>query len=110
MDSFCNDDWNYNDLAQAEAWLAGFNALVEQLGNGHKYQNYPHRNNADYRWNYWGDAFNTLLFVKQKYDPDDVFTFDQGISPYPADPSIKRSTAPSMFNDPTIVYEPGPGR
>lgn len=105
MDSFCNENWAYNDLAEAEAWLSGFNALVEQFSNGEKYQDYPRRGNANYRWNYWADAYPTLLAVKAKYDPTNFFTFEQGITPYPDDPGIRRSDAESLFPDSPIVYE-----
>ena len=60
----------------------------------------------DFRWAYWGDAFPSLLFIKDKYDPRNVFHFEQSVTPYPSDPKIHRSTAPSMFHDPRIAYAP----
>lgn len=104
-DSFSNEDWQYNDLAEAKKWLAGFDVVVSQFSNGHKYQDYPRQDNPNFRWNYWEDAFNSLLFVKTKYDPTNFFTFEQEISPYPDDASIQRSEEPSMFDDLGIVYE-----
>ena len=76
--------------------------LLRPFGDGRKYQNYPTRDEPDYRWVYWADAFNSLLFVKQKYDPGNFFSFEQSISPYPDDPAIRRSAAPSRFSDMTV--------
>jgi hypothetical protein len=70
------------------------------------YQNYPERDHPDFRWLYWGDNFNSLLFVKQKYDPHNFFHFQQSISAYPEEGEIHRSQVPSMFSEPQIVYEP----
>jgi hypothetical protein len=47
-----------------------------------------------------------LLFVKQKYDPDNLFHFEQSVSPYPDDPGITQATTPSRFNDPHINDQP----
>ena len=89
-----------------EAWIDAFGQRMAPYQNGHMYQNYPQRDHPDFRWMYWGDAFNSLLFVKQKYDPHDFFNFEQSISPYPEEGDIHRSRVPSMFSDPEIVYEP----
>jgi len=90
----------------AHSWLNGFRKLMETYWNGHSYQNYPRRDDPDYRWQFWGEAFNSLLFVKQKYDPTSFFTFPQCVSPVPdaAGSSVHRPTAPSLFSDPVIVY------
>jgi FAD/FMN-containing dehydrogenase len=73
--------------------------------NGHANQDYPRRSQTDYRWLFFGDAFNSLLYVKKKYDPDNFFHYQQSISPYPAGEE-PRSTQPSLFKDPAIVEEP----
>lgn len=104
MDSFCNENWQYNDLREAERWLADLAAVVARFSNGHKYQNYPERNEPDYRWAYWGDAYPSLLYVKEKYDPHNFFRFPQSIGGYGED--VRRSDAPSIFSDPEIIYEP----
>ncbi|MEM9602547.1 MAG: FAD-binding oxidoreductase [Pseudomonadota bacterium] len=105
IDNFMRPGWVGSDVPDGEKWLAGFNEVVARFANGHKYQNYPNRHNHNYRWNYWGDAYNSLLFVKGKYDPNNFFTFQQGLSPYPDEAGIKRSEVPSHFDDPVIVYE-----
>lgn len=81
-------------------------AVPRQSRTGHVYQNYPVPGLADYRWAYFGDAFNSLLFVKRKYDPGDFFGFEQMISDYPppATPGITRSARRSQFRGKRIVY------
>jgi hypothetical protein len=110
IDSFAIPEPTHGDnpvsLHQAEEWAAKYDALMVKYANGHRYQNYPFRNDKNYRWNYWGDAFLSLLFVKNKYDPDNFFNVEQGITPYPESSDVRQSTAPSMFSDPVIVYEP----
>lgn len=63
----------------AESFLAGWCALMEPYWNGEIYQNYPSPNVPDYRMNYWGWAFGTLLAIKGKYDPLGMFVFPQAI-------------------------------
>ncbi|WP_008317384.1 FAD-dependent oxidoreductase [Leptolyngbya sp. PCC 6406] len=107
IDSFFSEKWPESGRKAAEEWLAGFNQLLEKYANGHKYQNYPNRNNINYRWNYWGDAFNSLLFVKAKYDPTNLFSNEQGLTPYGQEANIQRSLVPSQFKDEAIAYAPG---
>ena len=98
----------YNDPAthqKAEIFMAEMmNAWHPHL-NGHSNQDYPRWSQTDYRWAFFGEAFNTLLWVKQKYDPDDFFYFPQSISPYPAD-APPPAESPSLFTDMEIVPEP----
>jgi FAD/FMN-containing dehydrogenase len=111
VDSFWQDSWTYNDADTARSWLSGFFDVLAPWLQGHMYQNYVVRDLADYRWQYWGDAFNTLLFVKQKYDPHNVFAFEQGISPFPPDDStLTHPTRPSMFTHLKIDVAPGSRR
>ena len=108
MDLFANSYYDekgeITSKQDAEDWFKEFEELMSQHYSEHRYQNYPTRGFANYRWAYWGDAFNTLLFVKQKYDPDDFFTFEQGISPYPQEKNIKQSGKASLFSDLKIIY------
>ena len=73
--------------------------------NGHANQDYPRRSQKNFRWLFWGGAFNTLLGVKQKYDPNNFFHFEQSISPYP-DGEQPSDTSPPRFTDSEIVEEP----
>jgi len=65
----------------AERYAAEFDRVLAPLSNGHSNQNYPNRNNKDYRWRYWGDNFKRLLQIKQRHDPNNLFRFPQMISP-----------------------------
>ncbi len=107
VDSFFAEQGDFTSEKQAKEWLEGFMDLMRPCLNGHVYQNYPVRDFPNFRWAYWGDAYNTLMFVKTKYDPNNFFHFEQSISPYPEnDTTIRRSTQPSIFDDPKIAYEP----
>lgn len=90
-------------------WLDGFMKLMTDEGFfiDRCYQNYPRRTQLNYRWLYWGDNFNSLLFVKQKFDPQNFFHYQQSVSPVPEDapPDIIRDTSRSFFSDPTITYQ-----
>jgi len=97
-----------SDKPQAVDWLDNFMTLMQPWFNGHVYQNYPRRTLTDYRWMYWGDAFNSLLYVKKLYDPHDFFTFQQSIRAYtPSDgPGVRRDTSTPRFSGPQIVRSP----
>ena len=103
IDSFWKPGSRFTDEKTSRKWIDDFMTVLAPYVNGHKYQNYPVRNLADYRWAYWGDAFNSLVFVKQKYDPTNFFRFEQSISPYGKERGITRSTQPSMFSDEEIA-------
>lgn len=109
MDFYVDVFW----LSEAErqrvvVWLDGFMELMKPYFNGHAYQNYPRRSQVNYRWLYWGNYFNSLLFVKNKYDPENFFHYQQSIAPIPDDapPEIRRDDSDPLFDDPTIHYEP----
>jgi FAD/FMN-containing dehydrogenase len=106
VDSFFEGGGEASAQTDAQAWLDGFMDLMRPHFNGHMYQNYPVPGFADFRWAYWGDAFNSLLFVKQKYDPGNFFHFEQSIEAYPSsdDQAIRRTVVPSMFSDPSIDF------
>ncbi|MEO6445948.1 MAG: FAD-binding oxidoreductase [Gemmatimonadaceae bacterium] len=89
----------------AEQFLADMIAAWTPFLSDHANQDYPRRSQADFRWRFWGEAFNSLLFVKQKYDPTTFFHFEQSISPYPKGEKPK-ATKPSRFSDPNITEEP----
>ena len=93
--------WQDQDRPAVDAWLGKFKAFMQPFWNGHVYQNYPSGDLTDYRWNYFGDAYPTLLKVKQKYDPAGLFDFPQSITPYPpnAGPEITVSKAKPLFQD-----------
>jgi FAD/FMN-containing dehydrogenase len=79
---FWNDE---EEEATSRVHLQQFMALMDKYSNGHSYQGYPNRDNADYRQLYWGESFNTLLAIKKKYDPIGLFTFEQAVAEIPGD-------------------------
>jgi len=81
MDFFVDVFWVHDsDQQQAVDWLAGFWKLMQPHLNGHVYQNYPHRELANFQHAYWGSAYPRLTQVKAKYDPQNVFKFAQSIA------------------------------
>ena len=60
-------------------WLDG---LAEELAphvSGSAYQNFIDRGQPDWQQAYYGDNFERLVEVKQRYDPDGLFDYEQGI-------------------------------
>jgi len=68
---------------QVKAYLDGFMQLLDPLGNGESYQNYPRISQTDYRQRYWAEQFPRLLAIKRKYDPHNDFRYAQSVSPEP---------------------------
>jgi FAD/FMN-containing dehydrogenase len=65
------------------AWIAEFSEALAPYVNG-AYVNVPHAGLADWETAYWGTNVGRLRTIKAKYDPDNVFTFEQSLRP-PAD-------------------------
>lgn len=99
MDFFVDVFWvNDADRQQNVDWLKGFWKLMQPYLNGHVYQNYPHRGLADFQNAYWGSAYPRLTQVKAKYDPNNVFNFQQSIavgSPASPGPIVYEQPPPS---------------
>jgi hypothetical protein len=74
------------DEQKVETYLRGWSKLIAPFWNNHVFQNFPYQDVPDYRANYWGAAFPSLLAVKEKYDLTRLFTFPQAIEPGLADP------------------------
>jgi FAD/FMN-containing dehydrogenase len=69
------------------AWVAEFNQALEPYVNG-AYVNVPNAGMADWESAYWGPNVDRLRAIKAKYDPDNVFSFEQSIPPLPSDPLV----------------------
>lgn len=67
------------DLPQARKWLDNAFACLQDFTNGHRYQNNPKRDLANYRWAYWGESSPVLEKIKKKHDPEGLFRFEQDI-------------------------------
>jgi FAD/FMN-containing dehydrogenase len=69
--------------AQCLAWVAKFTQALEPYVNG-AYVNVPNAGMADWETAYWGPNVDRLSAVKAKYDPTNVFSFEQSITPVPS--------------------------
>jgi FAD/FMN-containing dehydrogenase len=97
-----------DNSAPVEKYLQDWCTLMQPVWNGHIYQNYPSGAVPDYRSNYWGQALDALVAVKNKYDPRGFFQFPQVISAYPNKAAAKTVTWPPKVAQALaqpIVYE-----
>jgi FAD/FMN-containing dehydrogenase len=61
-----------------EAWIAEFAEALAPYVNG-AYVNVPNAGMADWETAYWGPNVDGLRRVKAKYDPENVFCFEQSV-------------------------------
>jgi hypothetical protein len=76
----------WEDTAQTavtERWTRGFRRALAPALSTAAYVNYPDLERADWRRAYYGDNYPRLVQVKKRYDPDDVFRFEQSIGRRP---------------------------
>jgi FAD/FMN-containing dehydrogenase len=72
--------WMYErDRDDAVTYMKHFDRVVAPLASGHSYQNYPNRDQVDFGRRYFGGNLERLMKVKHKYDPGDLFAFQQGL-------------------------------
>jgi FAD/FMN-containing dehydrogenase len=64
----------------AQAWIAEFSQALRPYVNG-AYVNVPNIGMANWETAYWGSNFDRLRKIKAKYDPHNVFQYDQSIPP-----------------------------
>jgi FAD/FMN-containing dehydrogenase len=91
---------------QAKQYLDDYMALLDPLGNGESYQNYPRITQKDYRRRYWGEQFERLLAIKHKYDPKHFFRYAQDVSPEPGQHWPRRAKADKADKADRITVEP----
>ncbi|GGN60752.1 FAD-binding protein [Streptomyces albiflavescens] len=65
---------------QAQAWIAEFSQALRPYVDG-AYVNVPNIGVQDWETAYWGSNFDRLRRIKAKYDPHNVFQYDQSIPP-----------------------------
>lgn len=105
FDSFFDEKGISSSKDQAVEWFNQLAKTLTPLFDGQVYQNYPERNFPNFRWAYWGNTFNSLLFVKKKFDPHNLFHFEQSITPCdPSNTQIICDQNPSIFEAPDIQY------
>jgi FAD/FMN-containing dehydrogenase len=97
---------------QAREYLDDFMQLLDPLGNGESYQNYPRASQADWRQRYFGEQFPRLLAIKRKFDPDNFFRYGQSISPEPGQPWPRHNPRDEIvvepWSPPAIAVAPAP--
>jgi FAD/FMN-containing dehydrogenase len=76
-------DASTHERESARRWLARSWATVHPWGSGGVYQNFPDPDLEDGARAYYGDNYDRLRRIKEKYDPDDFFRFHQSISNQP---------------------------
>lgn len=60
-------------------WIAEFGAALTPYASG-AYVNVPNAGMADWESAYWGSNVGRLRTIKATYDPDSVFSFEQGLT------------------------------
>ena len=64
----------------AQAWIAEFSQALRPYVNG-AYVNVPNIGMQDWQSAYWGRNFDRLCQIKAKYDPHNIFQYEQSIPP-----------------------------
>jgi FAD/FMN-containing dehydrogenase len=62
-------------------WIEGLADALRPHVSGFAYQNFIDRSQRDWQHAYYGSNLERLSNVKRRYDPDDVFRFQQSIPP-----------------------------
>ncbi|MGO9508397.1 MAG: FAD-binding oxidoreductase [Mycobacterium sp.] len=65
---------------QCQTWIAEFAGALQPYVDG-GYVNVPNVGMPDWESAYWGSNVDRLRTIKAKYDPDNVFCFEQSIVP-----------------------------
>jgi FAD/FMN-containing dehydrogenase len=65
---------------RAQAWVAEFSQALRPYVRG-AYVNVPNPGMPDWETGYWGERYSRLREIKARYDPDNVFQYEQSIEP-----------------------------
>lgn len=79
---FTDAFWLKEDEMQAAfEWLWGFydSPAMQSLWSAYYYQNYPNAGYTDWQNGYFGSNYAQLQQLKQQWDPENVFNFEQSI-------------------------------
>jgi FAD/FMN-containing dehydrogenase len=66
-------------VARNEEWLAAFHEAMRPVTSERSYQNFIDPAQTDFLHAYYGANLPRLVQVKRRYDPDNLFSFPQGI-------------------------------
>lgn len=69
---------NNNYKVYSDEWFYSNFKYIQSLTNG-SYVNFPYNRLCNYKCDYYGENVYRLEYVKKKYDPCNIFTFQQGI-------------------------------
>ncbi len=77
--------WTATDSKAVSArgldWIEGFADALRPHVSGFAYQNFIDRSQRNWQHAYYGSNLDRLMKIKRRYDPDDVFRFQQSIPP-----------------------------
>lgn len=80
LDLFSWAFWTFDThKAASVAWLDRLGEIAEAMGNGHRYQNYPRRDNPGYLWQYFGENLPRLIEMKRQMDPHGLLQYEQSL-------------------------------
>ena len=80
LNSYWNKNWIYNkDRFSAQTWLDEVRHVATSALNGSVYVNYMREDVRNYQEAYWGDSFDQLVRIKDKYDEKQRFRFPQSL-------------------------------
>ncbi|WP_020578751.1 FAD-binding oxidoreductase [Actinopolymorpha alba] len=65
---------------KAQAWIAEFSQALRPYVDG-AYVNVPNIGMQDWETAYWGPNFGRLRKIKAKYDPNNIFQYEQSVPP-----------------------------
>ena len=66
--------------AECQTWIAEFGEALRPFADG-AYANVPNAGMSGWETAYWGTNVDRLSIVKAKYDPENVFSFEQSMPP-----------------------------
>lgn len=66
--------------AKCQTWIAEFGEALRPFSNG-GYVNVPNAGMPQWETAYWGSNVDRLRTIKAKYDPQNVFSFEQSLPP-----------------------------
>jgi len=83
FNAFLNVYWTDEDgdanEEKALKYLYEWGEIIEQWDNQEAYQNYPKPYVTDWSARYWAEYYPCLCMVKEKYDPANLFRFEQSV-------------------------------